>query len=330
MKPSAGAARNRQRTTGYPTEMLDLGMDMEADLGIDSIKRVEILGAMETRFPELPKADSTALAEMHTLGQITDYLAGAASVVPVSAAVDTPAQLPKTTTAELPRGVVRLKEVPFPDHLEVSVPEGSICLITDDGTSLTSFLADLLTKQGNKVIVLSLPENLVAEKQPLPEFIQRVQLDDLTETGLETTLTNIQQNYGPAAIYIHLDPPAASSEAFSEKEKSIVKMTFLAAKFMKEKLNRAAQSGHAAFLTVTHLDGQLGLESNGTFDPVSGGLYGLVKTLNLEWDKVFCRAIDFHPEIDPETAAGYITAELYDPNRLVSDLLSPGDVSRGC
>ncbi|TYK64112.1 phosphopantetheine-binding protein, partial [Colwellia echini] len=33
--------------TGYPTEMLELGMDMEADLGIDSIKRVEILGAVQ-------------------------------------------------------------------------------------------------------------------------------------------------------------------------------------------------------------------------------------------------------------------------------------------
>ncbi|MDW4911697.1 phosphopantetheine-binding protein, partial [Streptomyces sp. ADMS] len=29
--------------TGYPAEMLDLGMDVEADLGIDSIKRVEIM-----------------------------------------------------------------------------------------------------------------------------------------------------------------------------------------------------------------------------------------------------------------------------------------------
>ena len=38
--------------TGYPTEMLDLGMDMEADLGIDSIKRVEILGAMQEKYPE--------------------------------------------------------------------------------------------------------------------------------------------------------------------------------------------------------------------------------------------------------------------------------------
>ena len=29
--------------TGYPAEMINLDMDLEADLGIDSIKRVEIL-----------------------------------------------------------------------------------------------------------------------------------------------------------------------------------------------------------------------------------------------------------------------------------------------
>jgi polyketide-type polyunsaturated fatty acid synthase PfaA len=35
------------RLTGYPTEMLGLDMDIEAELGIDSIKRVEILSALE-------------------------------------------------------------------------------------------------------------------------------------------------------------------------------------------------------------------------------------------------------------------------------------------
>ncbi len=33
--------------TGYPAEMLDLNLDLEADLGIDSIKRVEILGGFQ-------------------------------------------------------------------------------------------------------------------------------------------------------------------------------------------------------------------------------------------------------------------------------------------
>lgn len=35
--------------TGYPVEMLDLDLDLEADLGIDSIKRIEILGALGER-----------------------------------------------------------------------------------------------------------------------------------------------------------------------------------------------------------------------------------------------------------------------------------------
>jgi len=37
--------------TGYPIEMLGLEQDLEAELGIDSIKRVEILGAMQKSLP---------------------------------------------------------------------------------------------------------------------------------------------------------------------------------------------------------------------------------------------------------------------------------------
>ncbi|MCL1127669.1 type I polyketide synthase, partial [Shewanella surugensis] len=40
--------------TGYPTDMLSLDMDMEADLGIDSIKRVEILGTVQDKAASLP------------------------------------------------------------------------------------------------------------------------------------------------------------------------------------------------------------------------------------------------------------------------------------
>ena len=36
--------------TGYPPEMLDLDLNIEADLGIDSIKRVEILGAFRKQY----------------------------------------------------------------------------------------------------------------------------------------------------------------------------------------------------------------------------------------------------------------------------------------
>jgi polyketide-type polyunsaturated fatty acid synthase PfaA len=60
--------------TGYPADMLEVEMDMEADLGIDSIKRVEILGAMQEQFPDLPPVDPDELAELRTLGEIVEYM----------------------------------------------------------------------------------------------------------------------------------------------------------------------------------------------------------------------------------------------------------------
>ena len=62
--------------TGYPPEMLELDMDMEADLGIDSIKRVEILSALQDRHPELPEIGAEALTELRTLGQIVEHTQG--------------------------------------------------------------------------------------------------------------------------------------------------------------------------------------------------------------------------------------------------------------
>jgi acyl carrier protein len=60
--------------TGYPTDMLELDMDMEADLGIDSIKRVEILGALQDAHPDLPEVSTDVLAEMRTLRQIVEKM----------------------------------------------------------------------------------------------------------------------------------------------------------------------------------------------------------------------------------------------------------------
>jgi acyl transferase domain-containing protein len=66
--------------TGYPPEMLTLEMSLEGDLGIDSIKRVEILSAMREREPSLPEVDAGEMAALSTLGQIVSYMdAGAAA-----------------------------------------------------------------------------------------------------------------------------------------------------------------------------------------------------------------------------------------------------------
>src|SRR5688572_32636447 len=68
--------------SGYPVDMLELGMDLEGDLGIDSIKRVEILAAVEERAPGLSKLDRSRMASLHTLAEIVDYLQGQQATAP--------------------------------------------------------------------------------------------------------------------------------------------------------------------------------------------------------------------------------------------------------
>ena len=103
-------------------------------------------------------------------------------------------------------------------------------------------------------------------------------------------------------------------------QKALVKLIFLAAKHLKPALTAAGMQGRAVFMTVTHLDGAFGLGQENDFNPVMGGLFGLVKTLNLEWESVFCRALDLHPTLSAGQQIGCILAELYDPNRLVVEV----------
>ena len=37
-------------TTGYPPEMLDLELDLEADLGVDTVKQAEVFAAVRNAF----------------------------------------------------------------------------------------------------------------------------------------------------------------------------------------------------------------------------------------------------------------------------------------
>src|SRR5579883_3432766 len=95
--------------TGYPGEMLELSMDIEADLGIDSIKRVEILGALQELFPDLPKPNNPEeLAQLRTLGQIAEYMGGLLSEtsqpesVPINLSPTIDVQQPSFITTSYP------------------------------------------------------------------------------------------------------------------------------------------------------------------------------------------------------------------------------------
>jgi len=77
--------------TGYPSEMVDMDADLEADLGIDSIKRAELLGeAREVYRLELRADEKLALSDFSTLRRIYRFIAERRRAEPAASAVCEP------------------------------------------------------------------------------------------------------------------------------------------------------------------------------------------------------------------------------------------------
>ncbi|KOU33201.1 erythronolide synthase, partial [Streptomyces sp. WM6373] len=140
--------------TGYPLDMLDPELDLEADLSIDSIKRVEIIGALADRIglPQDPggSAESAVeeLSRIKTLRAIVDWVIahapGAPTAEPQPAAL-APAPLP--TTPPVTRLRVDLCPVPPADGDPASLDGLRIGIVEDD-QGLASALADALEALG--------------------------------------------------------------------------------------------------------------------------------------------------------------------------------------
>ncbi|PNK11995.1 hypothetical protein, partial [Cylindrospermopsis raciborskii] len=62
------------------------------------------------------------------------------------------------------------------------------------------------------------------------------------------------------------------------------------------------------------------LDHTENFGIIGGGLFGLTKSLRWEWPKVFLKAIDLSPKLEPHQSAEYIVAELYDSNRYIGEV----------
>jgi 3-oxoacyl-(acyl-carrier-protein) synthase/NAD(P)-dependent dehydrogenase (short-subunit alcohol dehydrogenase family)/acyl carrier protein len=67
------------RETGYPPELLKPEMELENDLGLDSIKKVEILSILAESRPDLGTNDQAILAGALTLGDWLDFFQNSAS-----------------------------------------------------------------------------------------------------------------------------------------------------------------------------------------------------------------------------------------------------------
>jgi acyl carrier protein len=82
--------------TGYPKDMLDLELDLEADLGVDTVKQAEMFAAIRAEY-NIPRDENLKLRDYPTLARVIQFVfekrpdLAAVSVVPapptISAAI---------------------------------------------------------------------------------------------------------------------------------------------------------------------------------------------------------------------------------------------------
>ncbi|BDV42216.1 hypothetical protein GURASL_11390 [Geotalea uraniireducens] len=263
--------------TGYPVEMLELEMGLDSDLGIDSIKRVEILSAIAERLPNAPAIGPEHLGTLRTLGEIAAHLAAGAPATAVTApmAAATPAATPipaEPAPAPIDRQAV------LPVALEAAAAPLALAAgefwLTDDGSPFVAALAAQFRERGTAVRLLA--------GDALPGLAPSEALAGLVIVAPQTGCTDL----------------------FHEQ-------AFLLLQHALPALRRGATAGGALCATVSRLDGAFGCGSTTELlDPLSGGLAGLAKTAAREHPELHCKAIDLGDFAAPDAMAAALTDEL--------------------
>ena len=275
--------------TGYPTDMIESGMDLEADLGVDSIKRVQVIGAVQEQFAGLPTVGPEQLSELRSLDQVVDFMVGEAGDADPKALSPAADDEPAPQPPRVPRYPVGLTELPAVDLLEAAYPPDPVAVVVHHGAAGAAAIAAALSARGWTVREASGP------------------LDPGQDFGAALA------GRVDAVVLVAAD---GQEPGWGDAVNQLAEVILLAKQAqgpLTASAGTAAAGHRAAFVTVTRLDGALGFA--GTAGPgaaLLGGAAGVTKTLAVEAPGLFCRALDIHPDLDDEAAAAVLIDELRD------------------
>ncbi|WP_204004496.1 SDR family oxidoreductase, partial [Virgisporangium aurantiacum] len=128
--------------TGYPVDILNLDMALDTDLGIDSIKRVEILSSVRDRVGDVPADELSALTTLRTLREIAERFTG------------TPGPEPGPEPTALARRTLRLVTA-APSGLAMSGLSAGPVAVTDDGRGIAPLVVAGLRQHGIEADVVT-------------------------------------------------------------------------------------------------------------------------------------------------------------------------------
>ena len=293
--------------TGYPVEMLNLGMSLDHDLGIDSIKRVEILSALQERVPNLPAFKPEELGALHTLQDVVALAEARMGGNRRQESEDRGQAEPLTLFPPAFDSLKTGQGEGAGAETRIATPAPTLTLSPQPSTfnpprpSLRNSLSlDMLVR--SVVRPVELP---AAETRALLPLARGAEIW-ITEDGLELSLRIAAElsDRGFKPRVVNLDEPflpavpervgglivVAPADGISDRQ------LWRAMEWLQKAgpgLRRAATASAAVFATVSRLDGRFGFEATRPLtDPVSGGLAGLTKSAAREWPELTCKAFD--------------------------------------
>eukprot|EP01105_Mastigella_eilhardi_P020876 TRINITY_DN500_c0_g1_i6.p1 TRINITY_DN500_c0_g1~~TRINITY_DN500_c0_g1_i6.p1 ORF type:complete len:4763 (+),score=1014.87 TRINITY_DN500_c0_g1_i6:363-14651(+) len=340
--PSASASSlvldTLAKATGYEPEQIELDMDLEQELGIDSIKRVEILSQVQAKVG-VSARETNALSAAKTVRAVIEAVSHCEVQAPASAATPSGrvltqvppeqphqphAQTDTVISLDAEKDACRLapeidltwassKPLPLPAKLALTWPAERPVLLVDGG--LTAALVPLLTALGCNVVLITFPN-----EGPVTDCaaVASVPCADREEATLQTVLGKVQERHGTPTGFIY-----QNNEASAVAMQGKLKWLLLAAKHISKALHVAVPGGRTFFVTITRLDGQLGLGArrlhaakvDDLIAAEEGAAFGLCKVLAIEWLRaVFVRAVDIAPSLPAEEAAACAMRELACPD----------------
>ena len=299
--PTALLLQVASERTGYPQDMLGLDLDMEADLGIDSIKRVEILGVFRKMLPTAKANELSArmddLSKAKSLRSILD-LVGAAQLEQEGA--PRPFELAgkgqDKASAPLSRYVIRPWAEPLPADRPTMVPSG-IYVVVPDSMGLAAAVSNRLEVDGARVRLM--PKRALASEDALGKWLGTVRAEDRIRGIVD--LRPVRQVGDAESMDL------AAWRAGMEND--------LKALYPVLRLASGDLSADGCVLVASGMGGFFGRDAlhdtrRQQLFAGSGGAVGLIKCLSLEWPGCHCKAVDLDLDEPIERLSEHLHAEL--------------------
>jgi NAD(P)-dependent dehydrogenase (short-subunit alcohol dehydrogenase family)/acyl carrier protein len=274
--------------TGYPKDMLDLGLDLEADLGIDTVKQAEMFASVRAVF-NIPRGQTMRLRDFPTLAHVIRF-AEERRAVPAAPAAERREE-PQHPLATFEAAGAIPRRVPVP----ALRPPLGLCKPT--GVTL---------EPGRRVLVMpdkgGVAEALTGKLRALGvEVVQSVEMPDTAP---------VQGVYWLPALDDEGDLKNMTSDGWREAVEIRLKAFY---RTMRALYDQVAPAG-TFLISAVRLGGQHGYGEAGATAPLGGAVTGFTKAYKRERPDALVKAVDFEADRSVADIAGALIDEtLRDP-----------------